>query len=175
MSVMRAALFDRYGPPAVLYAGQVPVPVAGPDRLLVRVRAVTVNGGEVIVRAGGLPRWFMRGPFPRQTGLDFVGEVVEVGGAVSGHRVGDTVWGLLDEKPDENGQFLRSLAEYVAVRPEQVSSAPETLSPAQAARMADDGTLRPLVDRIYPLAQVAAAHHHLEAGGVRGKVVVTLD
>jgi NADPH:quinone reductase-like Zn-dependent oxidoreductase len=46
---------------------------------------------------------------------------------------------------------------------------------AELARMADDGSLRPLVDRIYPLSQVAEAHRHLEAGGVRGKVVVTLD
>src|SRR5699024_12154140 len=78
MTQMRAALFERYGPPEVLYAGTRPIPVAGPNRLLVRVHAVTVNGGELILRSGRLPRWLMRGPFPRQTGLDFVGKVAEV-------------------------------------------------------------------------------------------------
>ncbi|WP_040767071.1 NAD(P)-dependent alcohol dehydrogenase [Tsukamurella sp. 1534] len=132
---MRAALFDRFGPPDVLYEGRVPAPVTAADEILVRVGATTVNGGEVIVRSGGLPPWFMRAPFPRQTGLDFVGEVVDVGAAVTGYSPGDRVWGLLDEKPDARGQPLRSLAEYVAVRPDQVSPAPETLSVPEAATL----------------------------------------
>lgn len=135
MSAMRAVVFDRYGPPDVLYETTVPIPAHGADRLLVRVQAVTVNGGELIARAGSLPRWFLRGPFPRRIGLDFVGEVCEVGDAVSGYAVGDRVWGLLDERPDENGQMLRSLAEYVAVRPEQIAPAPEHLSPVEAATL----------------------------------------
>lgn len=135
MTEMRAALFDRYGPPDVLYEGTVPRPVTGRDRVLVRVLAATVNGGELILRSGALPSWFMRGPFPRQTGLDFVGEVVEVGDAVTTYSVGDRVWGLLEEKPDESGQTLRSLAEYVAVPPDCLAPAPRTLDPAQAATL----------------------------------------
>lgn len=49
---MRAALYDSYGPPDVLYEGRVPKPVAGPDDVLVRVHATTVNGGELLGRAG---------------------------------------------------------------------------------------------------------------------------
>lgn len=132
MSEMRAALFDHYGPAEVLYEGTAPAPHTGPDRLLVRVRAVTVNGGELILRAGRLPRWLVRGPFPRRIGLDFAGEIAEVGSAVDGYAIGDRVWGLLDERPDENGQMLGSLAEYVAVLPTQVSLAPANLSPIEA-------------------------------------------
>jgi NADPH:quinone reductase-like Zn-dependent oxidoreductase len=38
-----------------------------------------------------------------------------------------------------------------------------------------EGKLRPAVDRIFPLAETAAAHRALEAGGVRGKYVVRID
>nr|WP_245580226.1 zinc-binding dehydrogenase [Arthrobacter castelli] len=34
------------------------------------------------------------------------------------------------------------------------------------------GQVRPVVDTIHPLADVAAAHRALEAGGVQGKHVV---
>jgi NADPH:quinone reductase-like Zn-dependent oxidoreductase len=139
MSEMRAAMFDRYGPPEVLYAGTVPVPVVGPDRVLIRVHAVTVNGGELVLRAGQLPRWFLRGKFPRQLGLDYAGTVVEVGGSVTQYAVGDNVWGLLDSQPDENGQMLRSLAEYVAVPAAHISLAPKSLSPTEAATLPAGG------------------------------------
>ena len=51
---MRAARYDGYGGPEVLYEGRVPRPVAGPDQILVRVHASSVNGGELLVRSGRL-------------------------------------------------------------------------------------------------------------------------
>ncbi|WOP19547.1 NAD(P)-dependent alcohol dehydrogenase [Raineyella sp. LH-20] len=41
--------------------------------------------------------------------------------------------------------------------------------------LAESGVLRPIVDRVYPLERIADAHRALEAGGIRGKVVVTVD
>ncbi len=40
------------------------------------------------------------------------------------------------------------------------------------ARHVAEGALRPVVDRVFPLDDTAAAHRALEAGGVRGKYVV---
>jgi NADPH:quinone reductase-like Zn-dependent oxidoreductase len=40
------------------------------------------------------------------------------------------------------------------------------------ARHVRQGMLRPVVDRVFPLEETAAAHAALEAGGVRGKYVV---
>jgi NADPH:quinone reductase-like Zn-dependent oxidoreductase len=42
------------------------------------------------------------------------------------------------------------------------------------AGMADAGTLRPVIDRTFPLVDTAAALHYVEAGHTRGKVVITV-
>lgn len=34
------------------------------------------------------------------------------------------------------------------------------------------GAMRPLVDTVFPLAEIAAGHRAMEAGGVRGKHVI---
>ncbi|GAA1445699.1 NAD(P)-dependent alcohol dehydrogenase [Nocardiopsis tropica] len=127
-SLMRAALYDGYGPPEVLYEGRVPVPTAGPGQLLVRVHAVSVNGGERLMRSGRL-RWVTGRSFPKRVGMDFAGEVAETGPGATGYRVGDRVWGLLPR------MGFGSAAEYVAVPTRQVSLAPEGVDLVEAAAL----------------------------------------
>ncbi|MGN5637919.1 alcohol dehydrogenase catalytic domain-containing protein, partial [Streptomyces sp. AC154] len=81
MDEMRAALFDRYGPPEVLYVGKVPVPDVKPGEVLVRVRAVGLNGGELYGRAGKV-RLVTGRRFPQRTGIDFAGEIAALGPSV---------------------------------------------------------------------------------------------
>ncbi|MBC8163130.1 MAG: NADP-dependent oxidoreductase [Roseiflexaceae bacterium] len=45
---------------------------------------------------------------------------------------------------------------------------------ALLARLIDAGQLRPLIDRVFPLDQIQAAHRYYEQGGIRGKVVVAV-
>ncbi|MBQ0827110.1 NAD(P)-dependent alcohol dehydrogenase [Streptomyces tagetis] len=132
MNDMRAALFDRYGPPEVLYEGRLPRPEPGPGEVLVRVRAVGVNGGELPARAGRL-RLLTGRRFPQTVGIDFVGEVVRTGASVTGVTPGERVWGLL-------GRRLGTLAEYVVVRPRRLAAAPGNLSPEEAVSLLAGGT-----------------------------------
>lgn len=41
--------------------------------------------------------------------------------------------------------------------------------------LVDQGQLRPVIDSVMPLEQVAEAHRRLEAGGVRGKIVLEIS
>ncbi len=45
----------------------------------------------------------------------------------------------------------------------------------QSARLIDQGQLKICVSQTFPLEQAAKAHHMLEAGGMLGKIVLTLD
>ncbi|MFJ9057291.1 NAD(P)-dependent alcohol dehydrogenase [Streptomyces sp. NPDC102409] len=127
MNDMRAALYDRYGPPEVLYVGRVPIPALQQGQVLVRVHAASVNGGELYGRAGRV-RLVTGRKFPLRTGLDFAGEVAEVDPAITGLKPGDRVWGVLP-------RTFGSAAEYVAVRPRNLSYAPENIGLVEAASL----------------------------------------
>jgi NADPH:quinone reductase-like Zn-dependent oxidoreductase len=40
------------------------------------------------------------------------------------------------------------------------------------AELAEQGSLRPIVDRLFPLEQAAKAHRYIESGARRGSVVL---
>ncbi|WP_235940744.1 NAD(P)-dependent alcohol dehydrogenase [Paramicrobacterium fandaimingii] len=130
---MRVAVHDRYGPPDVLHISTAPRPAPGSGQVLVRVRASTVNGGEVIGRQGRLKLITGR-RFPRQIGIDFSGEIVALGADVSKFEIGDAVWGAVDERGDAG-----AAAEYVAVDVTQLSLAPAHLTPIEASTLLAGG------------------------------------
>jgi NADPH:quinone reductase len=41
--------------------------------------------------------------------------------------------------------------------------------------LAERGQLKPLIDSVMPLSDVADAHRRLAAGGVRGKIVLSVE
>lgn len=122
---MRYATFDRYGPPEVLSVTTGPVPRPGPGEVLVRVRAVSVNGGELTARAGKV-RLVTGNKFPQRMGVDLAGEVVEPG--TSRFAAGDLVWGSV-------GRRLGSAAEYVVVPPERIDHIPAGIDELRAAAL----------------------------------------
>lgn len=91
---MKAVVITRPGGPEVLEYREVPDPVAGPEDLLVRVRATALNRADLLQRMGGYPQ---PGPKPafEIPGLEYAGEVVAVGERVEGFAVGERVMGLL--------------------------------------------------------------------------------
>ncbi|MFD9950266.1 NAD(P)-dependent alcohol dehydrogenase [Nonomuraea sp. NPDC059023] len=159
---MRAALYDRYGPPEVLYEGTLPKPVPGPGEVLVRVHAATVNGGELMGRAGKVrPVTALAGPgWPKRTGIDFAGEVAGLGSPMSGLKPGDRVWGVM-----ARSQGFGSAAEYVVVRPRQLAFAPAGLDLVQAAALPVGTTA---ITALRDKARLAPGERLLVRGGAGG-------
>jgi NADPH:quinone reductase-like Zn-dependent oxidoreductase len=100
---MKAATIARYGSPGVIEVRDVPAPVPGPDEVLVRVHAATVNRtdcGEllhpILIRlltgAGRSRRNIL--------GMDFAGTVEAVGAAASLFKPGDRVFGMCPSRND---------------------------------------------------------------------------
>lgn len=45
----------------------------------------------------------------------------------------------------------------------------------ELAGLVDTGRLQPVIDRVFPFAEIAAAFAYLESGRAKGKVVVQID
>lgn len=109
--------------PEALFEIDLPEPQPGPQDLLVRVEAISVNPVDYKVRQ------LMPADSPRVLGWDAVGEVVSVGQSATGFEAGDRVWyaGALDRQG--------SNAELQCVDARIVSRAPASLSAAEAAAL----------------------------------------
>jgi putative PIG3 family NAD(P)H quinone oxidoreductase len=91
---MKAIVITTPGGPEGLQLQEVPDPAAGPEDLLVAVRATALNRADILQRRGGYPQPGPR-PLHEIPGLEYAGEVVAIGDRVQGFAVGDRVMGLL--------------------------------------------------------------------------------
>ncbi|WP_245460448.1 hypothetical protein [Rhizobium leguminosarum] len=57
--MMKAAVYDNPGPPSVLKYVDVPDPVCRADEVVIRVEAISIEGGDLINRRSTSqpPRW----------------------------------------------------------------------------------------------------------------------
>ncbi|MGW2288168.1 NADP-dependent oxidoreductase [Streptomyces phaeochromogenes] len=132
---MKAAQITSYGAADVLRVNEVARPVPGPGEVLVAVEASSVNGHDVIVRAGELKMVSGR-RFPIGAGLDFAGVVVETGAEVAGYRAGDRVWGMVHPR---KRHVTAGAAEYVVVPADRISLSPAGVSSLDAASLVVTG------------------------------------
>ncbi|WP_067966848.1 NADP-dependent oxidoreductase [Nocardiopsis trehalosi] len=145
---MKAIVYRRYGGPEVLEVADIPEPKVGPDSVLVRVAASSVNPVDWKMREG-----YLDGAidvfFPVVPGWDVAGTVEATGPAVPEFSPGDEVIGYVRKDVVKGGTF----AEKVAAPVRTLARKPRNLSWAQAASL-------PLVG----LTAYQALHHALKIG-----------
>src|SRR3954449_4332527 len=86
---MRAIVVREHGGPEVLKLEDVPEPVASPDQVIVRLKAVGVNPVDVYIRTGAYAR---KPALPFIPGSDAGGEIESVGANVKRYKAGDRVF-----------------------------------------------------------------------------------
>ena len=83
---MKAAVYHRTGPPEVLVYEDVPDPEPKPGEVLIRVEAISIEGGDTLNRAGGLMT-----ATPHIVGYQCAGTIREIGDGVHDRHVGQRV------------------------------------------------------------------------------------
>jgi NADPH:quinone reductase-like Zn-dependent oxidoreductase len=136
---MRAAIRERYGSPDVVEIREIPVPRPVEDQVVVKVRWASVNTADLDLMRGMPPvtrlAYGVRRPRNGRLGADMVGEVVDIGSAVEGYRLGDVVWADLFEAG--HGAF----SEYVCVRETALRHKSDRIDDRAAATLPHSGIL----------------------------------
>lgn len=116
---MKAVRFDNYGGIDVLRVADVPVPEPSKGKVLVKVKAASINPGEAKIREG-LLHALWPATFPSGEGSDLAGIVTKIGIGVEGVTAGDEVIGFTDRRA--------SHAEYVVVEAQNLTRKPANVS-----------------------------------------------
>lgn len=156
---MKAWVYEEYGGVDVLKVdSNVKVPQVKDDQVLIKVVAAAINPVDAKRRLGKFKA--SDSPLPTVPGYDVAGVVVKVGSQVKELKVGDEVYGDINEKALEGPKQFGSLAEYTAVEEKLLALKPKNLDFIQAAGL-------PLV--------IETAYEGLErAGFSAGKSILVL-
>src|SRR5215470_5338375 len=83
---MKAAVYYENGPPSVLKYEEVPDPQSHPQGVIIKVEAVSIEGGDTLNRAGGA-----LATKPHIVGYQAAGTIVDVGSEVKHFKRGQKV------------------------------------------------------------------------------------
>ena len=141
---MRTIAEETFGGPIVLM--DLPIPEAGADEVLIRVRAAGVNPFDWMVADGDL-KDELEHRFPLILGFDAAGVVERAGAGVTELAEGDEVYGYLFKAVIGGGAY----AEYVSAPAAIVARKPESIRFTEAAALPVPGlTAMDLVDAVDP-------------------------
>jgi NADPH:quinone reductase-like Zn-dependent oxidoreductase len=151
---MKAIYFDKFGSPDVLYLKEVTKPTPADNEVLVRVKAASVNYGDLAARnfKNITPREFnmpgilwliarlsfgLNTPNVRVPGSEFSGIVESAGKNVTRFNAGDAVFGY-------KGQAMGACAEYLCVREDDVIALKPTNQSFEEAAVTPYGAIMAL-------------------------------
>jgi NADPH:quinone reductase len=119
---MKAVVITSFGGPEVLSLQEVPTPRPGPGQVLVRVHATALNRADLLQRQGKYPA--PQGVVQNIPGLEFAGEIADLGPGATYWEKGDRVFGLTP-----GGAH----AEYVVVEEGRLAEIPDGMDWVTAA------------------------------------------
>jgi len=123
---MKATIINQFGNPDVFEIIDIDKPTIKEDQLLIKVFATSINPIDWKQRKGN-HKFILGSPFPITLGYDVSGEVVEVGSEINNLKIGDKVFGVLDNK------YGGALAEYAIGHEKCFAKIPENISNEEAA------------------------------------------
>ena len=156
---MKAIRIHQYGGPEVLAQVEMQRPTPGPNEVLIKVHAASVNPFDWKARAGYVKEFFPL-TFPATLGSDVSGTVEEVGPGATRFKRGDEVYASLGL---EGGGY----AEYAVAKETIVAEKPGMLDHVQAAAVPSAGITA--WQALLEVAQLRAGQKvliHGAAGGV---------
>jgi NADPH:quinone reductase-like Zn-dependent oxidoreductase len=158
---MKAVRIHQYGGPEVLSLDDIQRPTAGPNELLIKVHAASVNPADWKIRQGYLRQFFPLS-LPAIIGGDFSGTVEATGSGVTRFNRGDEVYASI---PDlTNGG---AYAEYTLANESQVALKPKSVDHVHAAAIPVVG--QTAWQALFETAKLGACQKiliHAAAGGV---------
>jgi len=164
---MKAIVYTKYGPPDVLQLKEVEKPTPKDNEVLINIHATTVTKYDCWQRSCTAPTGFwlfmrisigLRKPQKTILGTELAGEIEAVGKDVKLFKEGDQVFGY-------PGMSLGANVEYICL-PEDLIFLKELI---------EAWKIKSVIDRSYPLEQIAEAHRYVDKGHKKGNVVITLE
>jgi NADPH:quinone reductase-like Zn-dependent oxidoreductase len=155
---MQAIAITAFGGPDQLKLVDLPVPICGPDQVLINVQAAGVGMWDVKVRQG---RVTLEGQqFPHVLGWESAGIIEQVGAMVAGLDVGARV--ICTTEQADIGHY----AHFVAVPADLVALAPSSLDALHAAALPVNGLTA--YQAIYDLLKLQKGETLLITGAAGG-------
>ncbi|ESW23043.1 hypothetical protein PHAVU_004G014200 [Phaseolus vulgaris] len=134
-SHIKAWVYSEYGntEDILKFESNIPIPQIKEDHVLIKVVAAALNPIDYKRALGFFKN--TDSPLPTVPGYDVAGVVVSVGSQVRKFKVGDEVYGDINEDPLDNPKTVGSLAEYTAVEEKLLAHKPSNLSFVEAASL----------------------------------------
>jgi NADPH:quinone reductase len=127
-----AIQINRYGPPEVLIYSEVLLMPLSAHEVRIKTLVAPVNHTDLEIRAGNWPVT-RPDPFPYVPGVEVLGVIDEVGGAVRGWAPGQGVITMMQGLGGVRGERPGGYAEFVTVDAEALAEIPTDVDPVQIA------------------------------------------
>jgi NADPH:quinone reductase-like Zn-dependent oxidoreductase len=125
MTTMEVVRIDKFGPREVMKFRKLPIPTAGPNQILLKVKAASINPVDWKIREGMYPA-VKSDRLPYVLGRDVSGVVEACGTGIARHQKGDDIYGML-------GIDRGTYAEHVIVKANEAAPKPRSIDHLTAA------------------------------------------